>query len=141
MTTRHLWFLTPAALLVTFLATPQLVRARAQEPAAAKLQNPVKPDATSLAAGKKLFTQHCVECHGDAGKGDGPRAEYSTPTPSNLTDSEWKHGASDGEIFEVIQKGVPDTDMMPFATEMPARQIWDVVNYIKSLGSPPPPVR
>jgi cytochrome c len=38
------------------------------------MANPVKSDATSLATGKALYTQHCKSCHGTKGKGDGPKA-------------------------------------------------------------------
>ena len=38
------------------------------------MPNPVKSDATSLATGKELYTQHCKSCHGTKGKGDGPKA-------------------------------------------------------------------
>ena len=32
--------------------------------------------------------------------------EELTPKPSNLTDADWKHGSTDGEIFTVIRDGV-----------------------------------
>lgn len=99
------------------------------------MKNPVASDATSIAAGKKLYDNNCAECHGEGGKGDGPRAPYSSPTPPSLVDAEWKHGSTDGEIFTVIQTGVKDTDMPSFKKELPERQAWDVVNYVKSLGA------
>lgn len=102
---------------------------------AATMKNPVASDAASLAAGKKLYDNNCAECHGEAGKGDGPRGPYSTPTPPDLTDAQAKHGAADGQIFTVIQNGVKDTDMPAFAKDIPARQTWDVVNYVKSLAA------
>lgn len=100
----------------------------------ASIKNPVPSDPASIAAGKKLYDNNCAECHGEAGKGDGPRGPYSNPTPPNLTDAEWKHGSSDGAIFTVIQNGVKDSDMPAFEKDIPARQAWDVVNYVKSLA-------
>jgi mono/diheme cytochrome c family protein len=105
-----------------------------QHPDAAKLQNPVAADDTSIAAGKKLYTEHCSECHGETGKGDGPAAEFNDPKPPDLTDAEWKHGSTDGEIYTVIKDGVEGTGMVSFAKKIPARQMWDVVNYVKSLA-------
>jgi cbb3-type cytochrome c oxidase subunit III len=99
-----------------------------------KPTNPVPSDAASIAAGKKLYDDNCAECHGESGKGDGPRAPYSNPEPPNLTDAEWKYGSSDGDIFTIIQNGAKDTDMPSFKKDIPEQQTWHVVNYVKSLG-------
>ena len=56
------------------------------------------------------------------------------PKPSNLTDADWKHGSTDGEIFTVIRDGVKSTGMKPYARKLTTHQVWDVVNYVRSLG-------
>jgi mono/diheme cytochrome c family protein len=106
-------------------------------PAAAKIKNPVAPGAASIAAGEKLYVKHCSECHGDTGKGDGEMGEEMDPKPANLTDAEWKHGSSDGEIFTVIRNGVKSTGMKAFARKLTVHQVWDVVNYLHTLGPKP----
>ena len=105
-----------------------------RHPEAAKTTNPVKADATSVAAGQKLYDKNCAGCHGDTGKGDGSMADELTPKPSNLTDADWKHGSTDGEIFLVIRDGAKNTGMKAFSKKMTAHQIWDVVNYVRSIG-------
>ena len=105
-----------------------------RHPEAAKAANPVKADATSIAAGQKLYAKNCAPCHGDTGKGDGKMAGELNPKPSDLTDADWKHGSTDGEIYLVIHDGSKNTGMKPFASKMTAHQIWDVVNYIRSIG-------
>ena len=105
-----------------------------KHPEAAKLKNPVTADATSIAAGRALFEKQCAGCHGDAGKGDGAMGAELTPAPSNLADADWKHGASDGEIYTVIRDGVKTTGMKPYRAKMTTHQLWDVVNYVRSLG-------
>jgi len=105
-----------------------------QHPQAAKLKNPVTADATSIAAGHALYEKQCAGCHGDAGKGDGAMGAELTPAPSNLADADWKHGASDGEIYTVIRDGVKTTGMKPYRAKMTTHQLWDVVNYVRSLG-------
>ena len=104
-------------------------------PEAAKLKNPVAADATSIAAGKQLYDKQCAGCHGDTGTGDGRMGEELSPKPANLTDADWKHGSTDGEIFTVIRDGVKNTGMKPFARKLTAHQIWDVVNFVRSLAS------
>src|SRR4029077_7038593 len=96
--------------------------------------NPVNADETSISAGKKLFSSNCVSCHGETGLGDGKMATQLNPKPANLVDETWIHGSSDGEIFIVIRDGVKDTGMKAFGSKMPAHQIWDVVNYLRSIG-------
>lgn len=55
-----------------------------------------------VAAGRALFAQHCVACHGANAEGQiGP----------NLTDGSWIHGGNGTEIFATIRDGVPAKSM------------------------------
>ena len=114
-------------------------RARAQEPRrnpeAQKLKNPVSIDAESIEAGKKIYQRLCASCHGPKAKGDGGLA-LSGGTPSDLTDEIWDYGSSDGEIFLVIRDGV-SSDMLAYKDRLDEKQIWQVVNYLRSLGPKP----
>jgi len=104
-------------------------------PEAAKMKNPVAADAASIATGKKLYTANCVGCHGEAGKGDGKMAVSMNPKPPDLSDKEWKHGSSDGEIFTVIRDGAKGTPMRAFASKMTPNEMWSVVNYLRTLAA------
>jgi mono/diheme cytochrome c family protein len=53
-----------------------------------------------------------------------------------LTDETWDHGSSDGEIFVVIRDGV-SSDMLAYKDKLTEKQIWQVVNYLRSLGPKP----
>lgn len=119
-----------AALALTAIA----LAAQSGKNDSAALKNPVKPDAASVAAGKKLYESNCSPCHGETGKGDGKAATQLNPKPADLTDAEWTHGSSDGEIFTVLRDGVKNTGMKGFGSKMTARQMWDVINYVRSLG-------
>jgi mono/diheme cytochrome c family protein len=105
-----------------------------RHPEAAKRPNPVKADAASIAAGKNLYDKNCAGCHGDTGKGDGSMGTEFDPKPSDLTDADWTHGSTDGELFLVIRDGAKGTGMKPFSKKMTARQIWNVVNYLRTIG-------
>ena len=96
--------------------------------------NPVTSDATSIAAGKKLYASNCASCHGDTGQGDGRAGKQLSPPPANLVDATWIHGSTDGEIFLVIRDGVKDTGMKAFGSRMTTHQMWDVLNYLRSIG-------
>jgi mono/diheme cytochrome c family protein len=99
---------------------------------AAKLVNPVKPTPTSLASGKKTFGVDCAMCHGKAGAGDGDLASDMKLTLKDFRDPETLKGMSDGEIYTVIEKG--KGQMSGEEGRLKTAQIWDVVNYVRSLG-------
>jgi mono/diheme cytochrome c family protein len=105
-----------------------------RHPGAAKLKNAVPANAASIAAGKQLYDKQCAGCHGDTGTGDGAMGEELNPKPANLVDADWKHGSSDGEIFVVIRDGVKNSGMKPYAGKLTAHQMWDVVNFLRSIG-------
>jgi len=106
---------------------------------AAALKNPVKPTPESIAAGKAIYEKQCVSCHGDTGKGDGKMAASITtgPKPSDLSDASWKHGSTDGEIFTLIKDGSKGTGMRAFGSRLKPEDIWNVVNYVRTLGPKP----
>ena len=101
---------------------------------AAKLTNPVPVNASTLAEGKALFAKNCLSCHGALGKGDGKAGAILKPPPADLTDATWKHGSSDGEIFTVVRDGAKSTPMRGFAGRMTTKELWTVVNYMRSLA-------
>ena|SRR5256885_14950152 len=103
-------------------------------PEAAKTKNPVAADAQSIAAGKEVYDKQCAGCHGDTGKGDGAMGSDLNPKPPDLTDADWKHGSTDGELYLVIHDGAKNTGMKAFGKKLTPHQIWDVVNYIRSIG-------
>jgi mono/diheme cytochrome c family protein len=117
---------------VAWLAVSASPSAQGNPPAAKK--NPIATSAASIAAGQKAYQTYCRHCHGAKGLGDGPLAPKDPP-PSNLTDAEWTHGSSDGEIFAVISDGAgADSEMKPMRTMLNETQIWNIVNYLRTLG-------
>ena len=58
--------------------------------------------------------------------------------PADLTDGTWDHGSADAEIFRVISEGAPSKSAMKgFKSRMTANEIWNLVNYLKSLQAKP----
>ena len=53
--------------------------------------------------------------------------------PPDLTDDQWDHGSSDSEIFAVIKRGLPPTMMAGFDGRMSDEDIWNIVNYLRSV--------
>lgn len=102
-------------------------------PSADQTVNPVKPDAASIAAGKRIYTATCFACHGKSGKGDGPAGRVLKPHPGNLSDpAMWEQ--SDGALFWKITHGHAP---MPTFKAMPERDRWNIINYIRTLAPKP----
>jgi len=103
-----------------------------------KGKNPVAATPQSIQAGNTIFQKSCAVCHGPMGKGDGAIVASLKPEatkPPNLTDAEWKHGSTDGEIFTVIHDGIgPKFEMKGQTGKLSDTDIWNVVNYVRSLG-------
>jgi mono/diheme cytochrome c family protein len=101
-------------------------------PEAAKLKNPVASTPESIAAGKQLYTKNCAACHGINAAG-GTGNDIMPPSP-DLTDAEWLRGDSEGEIFYVIKNGIPpDLSMPAWGDRLKDPDIWNLVNFVKSL--------
>ena len=62
------------------------------------------PDADPLVAGKVIWDQYCVACHGPDGEG--------TVTAPSLVDEEWLHGRDLEQIVQVIRAGVEGKAMV-----------------------------
>lgn len=107
--------------------------ARQPSPAAAARRNPVAATPESIAAGKRSYEKSCASCHGTNGEG-GPGNDLIPAAPS-LVDDRWDHGSSDGEIFDNVKTGIPpDFNMVGFSDKLSDDEIWNVVNYVRSLA-------
>ncbi len=101
--------------------------------AAPQVRNPVASSPESIADGKRVYTRHCASCHGS--NAEGGQGNDLIPAAPDLTDKDWKTGSSDAEIFSAIKNGVPpDLNMVPFADQISDTEIWNVVNYLRSLA-------
>ena len=101
----------------------------------ARRANPVASDEKSIAAGKKLYVQECADCHGGAGRGDGPGArdlELDAPMPDLSQAKMWKQ--TDGALFFKITEG---REPMPGMEDLSEEQRWHLVNYVRTLAPKP----
>ena len=94
--------------------------------------NPVKPSPTSLASGKKKYGQDCAMCHGKEGAGDGDLAEDMKLKLRDLRDAQTLKDLSDGDIYSLINNG--KGKMMGEEGRLKPDEIWDIVNFVRSLS-------
>jgi cytochrome c oxidase cbb3-type subunit III len=79
------------------------------------------------AAGKKIFADQCVSCHGDNGKGN---QDLGSP---DLTDKIWLYGADEATLVETIGSG--RAGVMPgWVNRLDPSTIKALTVYVHSLG-------
>ena len=103
---RWQWRLQTGSLVLVFGAfvaavVPYYV-ARATEPS-----NPFEPTAEVLAAGKTVYQEICVPCHGVSGTGDGPAARTLPGLPGDFTAPHFATH-NEGELYSWIRGGKPE---------------------------------
>ena len=135
--------------VMMFAFAMRVIVAAQGNPEAAKMKNPVAATPESIDAGKKTYVQatpdsiaagqaiyrrRCAGCHGADAKGGPAKEEFLKPA-SNLVDDQWDHGSTDGEIFNNIKNGIgPDFNMVPFKDQLKDEEIWNLVNYLRSIA-------
>ncbi|HMD15765.1 MAG TPA: c-type cytochrome [Terriglobales bacterium] len=100
--------------------------ALAEAPQKAKeRKNPFAGDSQAVAAGGKLFEQHCADCH-------GKKAGGSTQGPSLLREEVQQ--ATPGTLFWTLTNGVVRRGM-PVWSKLPEPERWQIVTFLQSLNS------
>jgi mono/diheme cytochrome c family protein len=106
----------------------ELVRARLE--AGRTLVNPVPKSPESLARGREMYERHCLVCHGEQGRGNGPVGQKFVPQPMELN-FDYVQLQPDGQIFYTISHG---SIAMPFYRQAIAvEDRWHLVNFIKEV--------
>lgn len=123
--------------LAAFHRTPWVVPPEAKE-----RKNPLNPADVNLNSARQVYIDHCSNCHGDTGKGDGSEAMMYDPTPSDLTDAAKMSKLTDGEIYYQVTEG--RKPMPSFRKRLTEDQRWQMVIFVRSLAgalAPPPPAK
>lgn len=97
---------------------------------AAKKKSPVVADEKAAAAGKALYAQQCLSCHGAGGKGDGPAAKDLATKVGDLALSR-AVAESDGSMFWKISEG--RTPMPSYEKLLGEEDRWRVVVHVRVL--------
>jgi len=93
---------------------------------------PLRPP--SLARGAAVYREQCVQCHGEHGRGDGPKAkQLEGPPPADLTDRRALAGVSPVDVYRKITIGVAGTAMAQFEEPLSPEDRWAVTSYVATL--------
>ena len=105
---------------------------------------PPKPPVTSslISSGKSEYQEAgCDQCHGIAGKGDGPstkdlRDDWGKPIPpADLTLKPFKSGPEPEDVYRTISTGLNGTPMPSYADALAPKERWALVSYILSIAT------
>jgi cytochrome c oxidase cbb3-type subunit 3 len=100
---------------------PVVLIARSQEKA---VINPVAGNPRAIQEGASLFRGNCSPCHGLNARGGGRGPD--------LAAGRWVHGSTDADLFNIVTRGVPGTEMPANALE--DTEIWSILAYVRSLA-------
>jgi len=93
---------------------------------------PDRETSMSITRGKNRYDADCASCHGSDGRTPTFVGRGMLPQAVAL-DSPGVQGYSDRELFSVIREGIRFTGMPGFAGTETNDQIWDLVDYLRSL--------
>jgi len=124
-TTALLLAATAAILLNILCCVPLLAQQntfRNAPASSSQVKNPYAGSAQAASAGKKLYSQNCLQCHGINRQGMGPAPALDTAMVRN---------AKPGELFWFITNGKPSSGMPAWAV-LPKQQRWQIVSFLQS---------
>ena len=99
-----------------------------------KVVEPLPTQPPSLERGAVVYRERCAACHGESGRGDGPKAKsVKGPPPANLTDPAVMGNKSLLDIFRRIAVGTPGTAMPEFAEDLSAEDRWAAASYVAAM--------
>ncbi len=103
----------------------------AAPPSDRDVKNPVPPTPENVAAGKKLYEDNCLMCHGEKGAGDGVTADNLVVKPADFTDAKLMKSETDGSLFWKITTG--RAPMQSWKDTLSDTQRWQLVDYIRTF--------
>jgi mono/diheme cytochrome c family protein len=126
-----------SVLLVIVLAIVYAVTHQSREwivPDEAKQRrNPLTASDSNIRAARDIYFEHCSNCHGQTGKGDGPEAHLHDPAPIDFSDPVRMKPLSDGELFYKISDG--HRPMPSFKRKLSEHQRWQLVMFLRSFST------
>ena len=100
-------------------------------------------DLSTLAAGARVYRDHCLHCHGLPGDGRGPTAPWVQPHPRDFRQGIFKFTTSSQpagvrkplrrDLLQILRQGIEGTSMPSFAL-LDERELQAVTSYVIHLS-------
>lgn len=92
--------------------------------------NPYHDQPEAVAAGRRIFLEHCAQCHGKDAQGTDKRPSLRT--------ARVQQEATEGDLHWLLVHGSM-ANGMPSWSKLGDPQIWQVITYVRSLHQEPQP--
>ncbi len=91
---------------------------------------PYPTDIKTWDAGRKIYLERCLTCHGCSGSGDGPYANMNNARPASLRQPRFRNLAP-SFFFWRLSEGVPGTVMPQWEQSLTKAELWQVIAFIQ----------
>jgi mono/diheme cytochrome c family protein len=99
-------------------------------------KNPVTPTEENIAAGARLYLDHCGGCHGVPSNPDSEFARaFNPPVPEFFKDAP---DMSDSQNFYAVQHGIRWSGMPAWGQILSDAQIWQIALFLDNVEKLPP---
>lgn len=102
---------------------------------------PLQPDEPNLAAGAKVYREHCAVCHGLPGQKETLIAAGMYPRPPKLTEGKGVTDDEPGESYWKVANGIRLTGMPGFRPRLSDSQLWQVSLLVANADKLPKSVQ
>ncbi len=96
--------------------------------------NPLPASAEIIRAGMVHFADHCASCHANDGSGDVAMGHAMYPPAPDMRKAPTQ-AMTDGELFYVVEHGIPLTGMPAWGNGTPSGEesTWELVRFMRHL--------
>lgn len=91
-----------------------------------------RAQAADVANGKKVYVDKCLRCHGEKGRGDGPKASALSKKAMDYTDKKRMAEVTDAQLKQVLLAGNPP--MPGYKGRLSDKDVDDVIAYIRTFA-------
>jgi mono/diheme cytochrome c family protein len=98
------------------------------------LENPVAAkDTSALAAGRKIYTDNCAGCHGNAQKPSAFGSGFYPRVPQFFQEGT---DVDANEAFAAVKGGIRYSGMPAWKGQLSEKQMWQVANFVAQIRAP-----
>ncbi len=101
---------------------------------------PIPADEGNLAAGARVYVQHCAVCHGVPGAEQTAIARGEFPKPPHLFRGKGVTDDTPGETYWKVANGIRMTGMPGFGRSLSTDEMWQVSLLLANADKLPPTV-